>query len=344
MPFVNTFIIAEAGSNWKTGTYEKDLIRAKKLIVTAAKSGADAIKFQTFRANSVYAKNSGTSNYLSKQGINENIEKIFDNLSMPYEMIPELAKMCKNNNIHFMSTPFSIEDAKQIDPFVEIHKIASYEINHVRLIEFLANTKKPILISTGASTIKEIDFAVNLCKKMKNENIILLQCTSKYPAPLSSINLSVIKTLRKKYNIPVGLSDHSIEPTIAPVLSLGFGSSVIEKHFTLNKNLPGPDHSFALEPDELQKMVKSIRNAESAIGKEKKGVLEIEKELQKFAKRSLQAINEIKKGDILKEGKNFDVLRPGNNTRGLEARFLTKCNGKKAIKDIKIGEGITEYE
>lgn len=344
IPFTKSFIIAEAGSNWKVGTYEEDLEMAKKMIIVAAKSGADAIKFQTFRSKSVYAKNAGISNYLSKQGIDQNIEEIFDNLAMPYEMIPELVAMCKNENIHFMSTPFSVEDAKKIDPYVEIHKLASFEINHVRLIEFLASTKKPILISTGASTIEEIDFAINLCKKAKNDNIVLLQCTSKYPSPLSSINLSVIKTLREKYKVPVGFSDHSEDPIIAPILSIGFGSSVIEKHFTLNKKLSGPDHSYALEPNELQKMIESIRMTEEAIGKGKKEVLEIENELQQFAKRSLQAISEIKEGDNLKEGVNFEVLRPGNNLRGLEARFLEECNGRKATKDIKVGEGICDYK
>jgi len=344
IPLTKSFIIAEAGSNWKVGKYEEDLEMAKKMIITAAKSGADAIKFQTFRSESVYAKNAGISNYLSKQGIDENIEEIFDNLAMPYEMIPELVKICKNENIHFMSTPFSVEDAKKIDPYVEIHKLASFEINHTRLLEFLASTKKPILISTGASTIEEIDFAINLCKKAKNDNIILLQCTSKYPSPLSSINLSVIKTLREKYKVPVGFSDHSEDPIIAPILSIGFGSAVIEKHFTLNKKLPGPDHSYALEPNELQKMIKTIRMTEKAIGKGEKVVLEIENELQRFAKRSLQAISDIKEGDILKEGINFEVLRPGNNIRGLEARFLEKCNGRKATKDIKVGEGICGYE
>ena len=337
-------IIAEAGSNWKAKTYDDSVKRAKRLIQEASKAGADVIKFQTFRANTVYSENAGKSEYLRKQGINENVEKIFDDLSMPYEMIPELYETCKKEKISFMSTPFSVEDAKQIDPYVSVHKVASFEINHVRMLEFLAKTKKPILISTGASTISEIDFAITTCKKNGNDKIVLLQCTSKYPAPLSSMNLSAIKTLKEKFKIPVGFSDHSVDPITAPILSISFGASVIEKHFTLDKKLSGPDHSFALEPEEFKMMVASVKNAIKAIGTGKKEIQEDEKELRLFAKRSLQSIKNIKKGDILQEGINFDVLRPGNNSRGLEAKFLEECNGKKAKTEIKKGEGILEFE
>jgi len=159
------FVIAEAGSNWKCGTYNDDLNQAKKLIDVASKAGADAVKFQTYKPETTYVSDAGISDYLSKSGNAKKIEDIFEKHSMPYEMIPELFKYCKEKNIMFMSTPFSISDAKAIDPYVEIHKIASFEINHVRLIEFLAKTKKPILISTGASTFDEINFCIDLLKK-----------------------------------------------------------------------------------------------------------------------------------------------------------------------------------
>ena len=155
----HTFIIAEAGSNWKCGSAVQDLSMAKELIKTAAKAGADAVKFQTYKPETVYVQSAGTSRYLSKNGIKNDIYKMFEYLSMPYEMIPKLAKYCKEEGVLFMSTPFSVADAKAIDPYVQIHKIASYEINHVRLLEFLAKTKKPIIVSTGASTYEEIDFA-----------------------------------------------------------------------------------------------------------------------------------------------------------------------------------------
>ena len=340
----HTFIIAEAGSNWKSGSYEEDLEQAKKLIKIASNSGADAVKFQTYRADTVYAYNAGNSNYLAEQGINKEINEIFEYLSMPYEMISELSQICNDEKIIFMSTPFSVEDAKQIDPFVSLHKIASFEINHVRLIEFLSKTEKPILISTGASTFDEIDFAVNLIKNNKNNEIGLLQCTSKYPAPIESLNLSAIPKMKERYNIPIGFSDHSVEPLIGPLTAVGLGATIIEKHFTLDKNLPGPDHSFAITPQELELMVKSIRQADKTKGNGKKIILNEEQELLLFAKRRIQAIKDIRKGDILKEGFNFEVLRPGNRIRGLEPRFLDKINGTKSTKDVLKGDGITEFE
>ncbi len=340
----HTFVIAEAGSNWKCGSFEEDLVRSKELIKMASKSGADAIKFQTFRSETVYASNAGSSQYLSDSGINKNINEIFDHLSMPYEMIPILSDYCKKESIMFMSTPFSVEDAKQIDPYVQIHKVASYEINHIRLLEFLASTKKPLLISTGASTYTEIDFAVNLVKKNSNNSISLMQCTSKYPCPMEAMNLSVIPKMKSKYSVPIGLSDHSTDPIIAPLMAVGFGATIIEKHFTLDRSLPGPDHSFSIIPSELELLVKSIRKADLAKGSGKKEVLEEETELRQFATRSLQAIKNISKGELFEEGINFDVLRPGNRLRGLDAQFLSLVNEKKAIRDIKIGDGILDYE
>ena len=340
----HVFVIAEAGSNWKCGSYEEDLNQAINLIKIAAKSGADAVKFQTYRPETTYVSNPGKSNYLSKSGYTKNIEDIFNEYSMPYEMIPELAKSCKKENILFMSTPFSVQDAQSIDPFTTIHKISSFEINHVRLIEYLAKTGKPILVSTGASTYEEIDFCVNLVKKYGNNNLVLLQCTSKYPCPIKSLNLSAIPKMKSRYGIPIGFSDLSIDPIIAPVLAVGLGATVLEKHFTLDKNLPGPDHSFALNPDELKSMILSVRQAELAYGTGQKEILEVEKELRQFATRSIQATTNISKGDVLREGINFDILRPGNRIRGLEPRFLDTVNGKRATKKINKGDGITEFE
>lgn len=340
----HTFVIAEAGSNWKCGTFEEDLAQAKKLIKIASKAKANAVKFQTFKSNLLYAYDAGKSDYLSKNGIDQTVNDMFDYLTMPNEMIPELAKTCKQENILFMSTPFSVDDAIAIEPYVDVHKIASYEINHVRLVEYLARTEKPIIVSTGASTFTEIDFAVNLIKQNNNSKIALLQCTSKYPSPIESLNLSVIPTIKSRYGVPVGLSDHSIDPLLAPILAIGYGATIIEKHFTIDKNLPGPDHKFALMPSELELMIQSIRNADKAKGSGNKEILEDEEELRQFATRSLQAIKNISKGDVLKEGVNFAILRPGKQSRGLDARFLSEVEGKKAKRSISIGQGIIDYE
>jgi len=339
-----TYIIAEAGSNWKIGTFDDDLKHAKLLIKSASESGADAVKFQTYKAETTYAKNAGNSKYLKNFGIHQDMDELFRYLSMPYTMLSELASYSKQNNIDFMSTPFSVKDAQEIDPYVKCHKIASYEINHIRLLEFLVNTGKPLIVSTGASTYDEIDFTINFLKKNNVSDISLLQCTASYPCDFNALNLSVIPTLKNRYGLPVGLSDHSIHPTIAPVLAVGYGATIIEKHFTLDKTLSGPDHKFALNVKELETMVNSIRSAENAMGSGLKDVLPEELELKKFAKRSIQALKNISKGEIFHEGINFDILRPGNNSQGLSPQFLKEVQGKKSIKNYNAGDGIMDFE
>ena len=334
------FIIAEAGSNWKTGSYDQDLKRAKRMINVASKAGADAIKFQTYKPENVYVQNAGKSNYLKKSGLKNDVYEIFRKHSMPYKMIKSLAEYCKKHKILFMSTPFSVDDARAINKYTKIHKIASFEINHTRLLEYLARTRKPIILSTGASTHEEIKFAINLLKKNGAKKIFLLHTISQYPASPNLLNLNVIKELEKKYHLVVGLSDHSTDPILAPLISIGLGAKIIEKHFTLNKKFKGPDHSFALEPNELTKMISSIRISENMLGHNTKKVFPNEKELQKFAKRSIQAIKTIDPGEKFIEDENFSVLRPGNQKRGAEARFLKQINGKKSKRKIYSGQGI----
>jgi N-acetylneuraminate synthase len=338
----HVFIIAEAGSNWRCGTPDRDIKMAKSLIDVAVEAEADAVKFQTYKAETVYVPNAGDSDYLSEEGIKESITEIFQDLSMPYEMIPKLAEYCQKQNIQFMSTPFSIADAKAVDPYVKIHKIASYEINHSRLIEFVAKTGKPLIISTGGATYEDIEWAIDHFYKSGGKEISLMQCTAKYPAPLSTLNLNVIPKLIKRFNIPVGLSDHSRNPIIGPVGAVALGATIIEKHFTLHNKLPGPDHSFAITPDELKQMVKAIRQIEQALGSGTKKVQREEIELREYAQRSIQAIKKIKKGDILSEGINIDILRPGKQKRGLHPKYLPEIEGKKAARDIPLGDGIRE--
>ena len=339
----HTFIISEAGSNWKCGSYEDDLNQAKKMIKVAAKSGTDAVKFQTFRSETLYAPDAGKVNYFQEMDI-KSVNDLIEFLTMPDEMIPELAEYCNQQGVLFMSTPFSVEDAKRINPCVSIHIVASFEINHVKLLENLAQTKKPILISTGASTIKEIDFAVSLVKDKGNPPIALMQCTSSYPAPLESLNLKVIPEIKSRYKVPVGFSDHSVDPIIGPLLAVGLGATILEKHFTLDKSLKGPDHPFSLNPKELTDMIAAIRKADKAKGTGQKEILKEEIELRRFGKRAIQAIKNISKGEILKEGYNFEILRPGNHLPGLEPIFINKLEGKKSAKDVPIGEGIKDYE
>jgi len=336
------FIIAEAGSNWRCGTPARDLRMARALIDVAAEAGADAVKFQTYKAETVYVPNAGDSDYLSEAGIKESITSIFQDLSMPYELIPELAEYCRKQHIQFLSTPFSVADAKAVDPYVGIHKIASYEISHIRLIEFLAKTGKPVILSTGGATCDDIAWALHHFHLHGGKDISLMQCTAKYPAPLSTLNLQVIPDLMARFKVPVGLSDHSRDPLTGPVGAVALGASIIEKHFTLHNRLPGPDHSFALTPDELKQMVRAIRQIEEASGSGKKEVQAQERELRSFAQRSIQAIVNIRKGDELREGISVDILRPGKQKQGLHPRHIDAMEGKRAARDIPLGDGIQE--
>ena len=340
----SVFIIAEVGSNWRMGTPERDMKMAKTLIDIASEAGADAIKFQTYRAHSVYVPNAGNSDYLSNAGIKESINKIFEDLSMPYEMIPKLAEYSKKKNIEFMSTPFSVEDAKAIDPYTNYHKIASYEISHLRLIEYIASTGKPTFLSTGASNKEEIKWALETFFSNGGGKITLLQTTAKYPAPISSLNLKAMIDLKNEFDVDVGLSDHSTDTIIGPVIATALGASVIEKHFTLDKKLPGPDHSFALNPNQLKEMIRSIRDAEKCLGKGEKIVLDEEFELRDYAQRTIQCIKPISKGDIFVEGENVNILRSGKQRKGLHPRFLEKIQGRKSTRNIPIGDGVMEED
>ena len=328
------FIIAEAGSNWRLGSPSRDIKMAKTLIDVASDAGADAIKFQTYRAHSVYVPNAGNSDYLSNAGIKESINKIFEDLSMPYEMIPKLAEYAKIKKIEFMSTPFSVEDAKAIDPYTNYHKIASYEISHLRLIEYIASTGKPVFLSTGGTNKEEIRWALEKFSSNGGGKITLLQTTAKYPAPIDSLNLKAMIDLKNEFNVDVGLSDHSTDPVIGPVTATALGASVIEKHFTLDKKMEGPDHKASLEPNELKSMVDSIRNIEEAMGDGIKRPTKSEKPNIDIVRKSIVAKTEIKKGEIFSEN-NLTTKRPGT---GLSPMEWDSIIGKVAKRDYQIDD------
>ena len=329
------FIIAEAGSNWRGGG--NDLERAKTLIQVAAEVGADAVKFQVFRSDQVYVQNAGCSDYLGRK---EDIVSIFDDLAMPYEMIPELALFCKEAGVQFMATPFSPEDFAAIDPHVTVHKIASYELCHLRLLELAARSGKPTIISTGAAAQEDIAWALKTFRDNGGAEATLLQCTAKYPAPPESMNLRTIDWLKTRFGVPSGLSDHSRDPITAPVAAVALGATVIEKHFTLDNSLPGPDHAFAIEPHELKQMVQAIRDTEASLGTGEKVPHEEEEELRLFARRAVQAIRPIVTGELLQEGVNVAILRPGKQLPGAHPKFITEMEGKEAKNDIALGAGI----
>jgi len=336
----HVFVVAEAGSNWRMGTPDRDRQMARALVNVAVEAGADAVKFQTFRARDTYVVDAGASDYLAEQGIHRSINEIFVDLEMPYELVGEIAAHCDHVGIEFMSTPFSVADAEAVDPHVRRHKVASFEINHVRLLQRLAAMGKPIIISTGAATEDDIDFCLTTVREAGARDITLLQCTSSYPAPPDSLNLMVIPWLGQRFGVPVGFSDHSRDPIVGPVGAVALGATVIEKHFTIDNRLPGPDHAYALEPEDLTAMVQAVRAAEQARGDGVKDVGSHEMELKRFAVRAVQATRDIQPGDALAEGDNFDVLRPGKRSPGMHPRHIDTMRGRRAAHHIPAGEGI----
>ncbi len=338
----HVFIIAEAGSNWRMGTPKRDREMARALIEVAAEAGADAVKFQTYRPETVYAPGAGQSDYLSDAGIQEDIHDIFADLSMPYEMVPELADYTQQCGLEFMTTPFSLADFAAVDPYVSRHKIASYELTHRRLIEAVATSGKPLIMSTGGSDEADIAWAVDHYRAEGGTDLTLMQCTAAYPAPLETLNLRVIPWLMERFSVAGGFSDHSRHPTYGPAAAVALGATVIEKHYTLQNRLPGPDHAFAVEPDELKAMVDAIRATEAVLGDGIKQVQDAERELYGFAQRAVQATCAITKGEVLQEGKNIDILRAGKQSKGVHSQFIDQISGSRAMRNIAAGEGIGE--
>ena len=335
------YVIAEAGSNWRMGTRARDLAMARTLIDVAVEAGADAVKFQTYRPETVYVSNAGKSDYLADAGIQDEIGEIFADLSMPYDMIPEMAEYCRRAGIDFMSTPFSPADFAAVDPHVPVHKIASYEISHVHLIRLAARSGKPVVMSTGASVEDDIAWAVKTFEDAGGKDLCLLQCTARYPAPVSSLNLLAIPWLRRRFGVASGFSDHSREPLTGPVVAAALGARVIEKHYTLDNKLPGPDHAFAMTPAELAEMVRQVRLVGESLGDGVKTVLPDERELAAFARRGLQATTAISMGDVLREGSNFSILRPGQRRLGAHPRHLGHFEGRTATRTIGLGDGLS---
>ncbi|MDP1835688.1 MAG: N-acetylneuraminate synthase family protein [Chlamydiales bacterium] len=336
----HVFVIAEAGSNWRSGTPARDMRMAKTLIDVAVDAGADAVKFQTYRAETVYVAQAGMVKYLEESGVYSDIIEIFNDLSMPYEMIAPLHEYCEKQGIEFMSSAFGIKDFEAVNPYVKRHKIASYEISHLRLLEIAARTGKPIILSVGASVEEDIDWAIRTLKANNSGPITLMQCTLAYPAPPESLNLRVIPWLKQCFNLPVGFSDHSRDPLCGPLAAVALGATVIEKHYTIDNRLPGPDHFFALTPSELKKMVQAIRDTEKMLGDGRKTVEPAEQEMYRFGRRGVQAIQDIARDGIFQEGVNIDILRPGHQSSGVHPRLLPEILGKRATKDISAGSGI----
>jgi sialic acid synthase SpsE len=323
----SVYVIAEAGSN-----HDRDLDQARRLIDVAATAGADAVKFQTFTAERIASESPTRAKYLDAVlPPDETMASLFRKLELPYEWHAELFDHAKDAGLDFLSTPFDETAADMLAELgVKAFKIASYELWHLPLLRHVAAKGRPMICSTGMADLRDVQDAVDVVTEAGGrDRLILLHCVVNYPPPFGDLNLRAIETLRVAFGVPVGYSDHTPGWT-APVVATALGAAVIEKHFTTSRDRPGPDHRFALEPDELTAMVRAIRDAEAALGDGIKRMAEAEADLYETARRSLHAARDIEAGTILREA-DVAVLRPGT---GLEVRDLPHVIGRTAQRRI----------
>ena len=324
------FIIAEAGVN-----HNGDIKLAKKLIDVAKEAGADAVKFQTFHAEEIVTLKSKKAIYQNRAKEKTQYEML-KALELSFDEFRELKRYCDNKDIEFISTPYDIKSVEFLNEIgVNRFKVASADIINKPLIEAIAKTEKQIILSTGMATLGEIERTISLIKDFGNKDIILLHCTTSYPTPYDQVNMNVLDTLKKAFGLPVGYSDHTLGIEI-PIMAVSLGAKVIEKHFTLDRMMEGPDHFASLEPDELKKMVGAIRNVEKAFGSERKEITTEEEKNVFFMRRSIHAAVDMKQGEIIKKN-NIEIIRP---FEGIEPWFLEIILGKKIKTNVKKDEPI----
>lgn len=324
-----TYVIAEAGVN-----HNGSLARAKELIRKAARAGADAVKFQTYKADKLVTKTAPRfwdwENEEKKQGTQYDSYSLLD--KFPLKHYPELIKVCKEEGVEFLSTPFDEESAEALVKFgMKAIKVSSSDVTNLPFLYHLAKYKIPILLSVGASTMQEIRDAVKTIERAGNKKIVILQCTLVYPTPYEHTNLKVIPTLAKSFPAyPVGLSDHTLGVHIPPA-AVALGASVIEKHYTVDKTLlKSADHWLSVDPPELKEMVCAIRNVEAALGTEKKYVIPAERHTYLYDKRSVVSACTIKKGEKIKK-EMLTCKRPGT---GIRPGDLQRVVGRRAKTNI----------
>jgi N,N'-diacetyllegionaminate synthase len=337
---MKVFIVAEAGVN-----HNGSLEICKKLIDVSVKAGADAVKFQTFKAAKLVTTNAGKARYqIENTGTSESQIEMLRNLELSPNAHKDLFAYCRQKNIMFLSTPFDEESADMLDALgMEIFKISSGEITNKPLIQHIAAKKKPIILSTGMSYLGEVENAISWIDEIwntmdKKPQLSVLHCVSSYPARIEDVNLRAIKTMKMAFGLPVGYSDHTMgtEITMAAVAT---GSKVIEKHFTLDRDMEGPDHKASLEPEELEAMVAAIRNVEGAMGDGIKKPTKSENDLKTFVRRSLVTAKEIKAGEIISP-KDIFIKRPGT---GISAEFKDNIVGMKSGRDISV-DSVIKWE
>lgn len=331
-----TFIIAELSAN-----HGHDKSIAIETVRAAKKAGADAIKLQTYRPDTITIDCDNEYFQINddSQWGGRTLYDLYEEAHLPWEWHEDLFKTAKEEGLICFSSPF---DKTAVDFLEELntpaYKIASFEIQDIPLIEYAASKGKPIIMSTGIATEEDIQLAVDTCRKAGNDDIILLKCTSSYPAPIELANLKTMVDMKERFNVEVGLSDHTLG-NIVPVVATSLGAKVIEKHFILDKSIGGPDADFSLDLQEFSAMVKAVREAEMALGEVTYELSEKVEKNKKFA-RSLFVVKDLQKGEKITED-NVRSIRPGF---GLHSKYFTSVIGKKAVKNLKRGNPLSSND
>lgn len=326
------FIIAEAGVN-----HNGDINIAKKLVDKAKEAGVDAIKFQTFKAENLVTKEAPKAEYQKETTGDGSQFEMLKKLALSLEDHIILKKYCEEKGIMFISTPFDFESVDLLEKTdVSLYKVSSGDLTNLPLLSYIANKNKPIILSTGMANLGEVEEAVETISKAGNDRTILLHCTSNYPTAYEEVNLRAMLTMKEAFKLPVGYSDHTIGIEI-PIAAVALGAKVIEKHFTLDRNMKGPDHRASIEPDELKIMVRSIRNIELAMGDGIKRCNKSEENTKSVARKSIVANRNINKDEIITIN-DVSFKRP---EQGLKPKYIDLIIGKKARRNIYRDEFIT---
>lgn len=322
-------VIAEAGVN-----HNGSLDLAFKLAEAAKQAGADCVKFQTFKAEALVSRHAIQAEYQKRNTVEEPQIKMLKKLELGYGEFQKLKSFCDDIGICFISTPFDKESIEFLEGFdMPFWKIPSGEVTDLPYLMQIGKTGRPVIMSTGMCTMEEIGAAVKVLQSAGTEDIRLLHCNTEYPTPFEDVNLNVLKTLKERFGYEVGYSDHTRGIEV-PIAAVALGATVIEKHFTLDRNMEGPDHKASLEPEELKQMTESIRHIEKALGSADKQPTESEKKNIAVARRSIVAGRKILKGELLTE-ENITTKRPGN---GISPMLWMQVIGTKAIRDFEEDE------
>lgn len=323
---MKTYIIAEAGVN-----HNGSLDIACRLANVAKDAGADCVKFQTFKAENVVSAKAKKADYQKKTTLSDESQlDMIKKLELPYAQFEQLAAHCTRSGVEFISTPFDLESISFLNTLnMPFWKIPSGEVTNLPYLLAIAKTKKPVVMSTGMCEMSEIAAAVGALKDNGTSDITLLHCNTEYPTPFEDVNLRAMETLRREFGLPVGYSDHTRGIEV-PIAAATLGATVIEKHFTLDRNMEGPDHKASLEPDELAAMVSAIRNIEKAMGSGEKHPSPSERKNIEIARKSIVANLAIKAGDLFTE-ENITAKRPGS---GISPMKWFEVLGTKAKRDF----------